>query len=79
MHIYYQKNPQPVLELIQLVPKCTLVFISYVTAMPMNCRARLPGLGMQPGVQEDIDCVLDIWNNCRNNFGNSGDMLFSHF
>ncbi|MES1026383.1 glutathione S-transferase family protein [Gloeocapsa sp. BRSZ] len=48
-------------------------------SMPMNCRARLPGLGMQPGVQEDIDRVLAIWNNCRNNFGSSGDMLFSHF
>lgn len=45
----------------------------------MNCRAHLPGLGMQPGVQQDIDRVLAIWNHCRKNFGTSGDMLFGHF
>lgn len=26
--------------------------------MPMNCRARLPGKGMSPGVQADIDSAI---------------------
>lgn len=47
--------------------------------MPMNCRTRLPGKGMAAGVQEDIDRIVAIWQDCRQNFGASGDMLFGHF
>jgi glutathione S-transferase len=47
--------------------------------MPMNCRAELPGKGMTPEVQTDIDRIISIWRDCREQFGGGGPMLFSHF
>lgn len=47
--------------------------------MPMNCRAFLPGRGMAPGVQADIDRITTIWRDCRQNFGTGGEMLFGEF
>lgn len=47
--------------------------------MPMNCRAFLPGKGMTPGVQVDIDRITTIWRDCRQNFGTGGEMLFGEF
>ncbi len=47
--------------------------------MPMNCRAKVPGKGMETGVQEDIDRITSIWRNCREIFGNGGNLLFGDF
>ena len=47
--------------------------------MPMNCRARFPGIGMTPEVQKDIERISTIWRDCRQNFGTSGSMLFGDF
>lgn len=47
--------------------------------MPLNCRAKLPGKGMTPEVQKDIDRITTIWRDCRQNFGGSGRMLFGEF
>ncbi|NJM22115.1 MAG: glutathione S-transferase family protein [Richelia sp. SL_2_1] len=47
--------------------------------MPMNCRAKLSGKGMALGVQTDIDRIIKIWQECRQNFGDGGDMLFGKF
>lgn len=47
--------------------------------MPMNCRARLPGTGREPGVQEDIDRISAIWRDCRQNLPSDGELLFGHF
>jgi glutathione S-transferase len=47
--------------------------------MPMDCRARLPGQGQKPGVQEDIDRIVALWRDCRQRFGSGGDFLFGHF
>lgn len=47
--------------------------------MPMNCRASLPGKGMAPGVQADIDRITTIWRDCRQRFGRGGDFLFGTF
>lgn len=47
--------------------------------MPMDCRARYPGLGMNPVVQADIDRITAIWQECRERFGAGGDFLFGHF
>lgn len=47
--------------------------------MPMNCRARLPGKGREPGVQEDIDRISAIWRDCCQNCEADGDLLFGHF
>lgn len=49
------------------------------THMPMNCRARLPGLGRGPGVAEDIERVCELWRDCRSRFGQDGDFLFGEF
>ena len=48
-------------------------------AMPMNIRARHPGKGMSPEVQQDIDRVVAVWHACRTASGNDGEMLFGHF
>ena len=47
--------------------------------MPMNCRARLPGKGMTPAVQTDIDRITTIWRDCRERFGAAGSLLFGEF
>jgi len=47
--------------------------------MPMNIRVSLPGQGREPGVAEDIQRITNIWQDCRQKFGNNGEFLFSHF
>jgi glutathione S-transferase len=48
-------------------------------AMPMNIRASLPGKGMNPAVQQDIDRIVEIWESCRARFGQGGELLFGQF
>ncbi|WP_413163420.1 glutathione S-transferase family protein [Capilliphycus salinus ALCB114379] len=47
--------------------------------MPMDCRGRYPGEGMKPEVQGDIDRVCTIWRECRQKYGQNGDLLFGEF
>jgi len=47
--------------------------------MTMNCRGSFPGKGRAPGVQEDIERITAIWNECRRRFGAAGSMLFGDF
>lgn len=47
--------------------------------MPMNCRAKYPGKGLAPGVQQDIDRITSIWQYSRHNFGVGGNFLFGNF
>lgn len=47
--------------------------------MPLNCRARRPGAGRGPGVQEDIDRICEIWRECRTRYGMAGEFLFGEF
>ena len=47
--------------------------------MTMNCRKVFPGKGRAPGVQEDIDRIQQIWNDCRARFGKEGPFLFGQF
>ena len=54
-------------------------FIPLRRAMPMNIRAHMPGWGMGPGVQEEINRIEAIWRDTRTRFGAGGDMLFGHF
>lgn len=54
-------------------------FVNLRQNMPMNCRASLPGKGMAPGVQADIDRITTIWRDCRQRFGRGGDFLFGAF
>lgn len=48
-------------------------------AMPVNIRASLPGKGMSPAVQRDIQRVIALWSDCRSRYGSGGDLLFGHF
>lgn len=48
-------------------------------AMPVNIRASLPGRGMSPAVQQDIDRIVEIWESCRARFGGNGELLFGQF
>ena len=47
--------------------------------MPMDCRAQLCLLGMNPRLQADINRITAIWQECRNTFGSKGDFLFGDF
>jgi glutathione S-transferase len=54
-------------------------FTALRSHMTMNLRASYPGAGREPGVDEDIARVTAIWEDCRNNFGGNGDLLFGQF
>ena len=54
-------------------------FRSLRSAMPMNIRAALPGKGMSPAVQKDIDRIVEIWESCRARYGQGGELLFGQF
>lgn len=54
-------------------------FMALRRAMPMNCRARKPGKGMDDGVAAEIDRVTAIWRDCRARFGGGGTLLFGSF
>ena len=54
-------------------------FMALRRAMPMNCRAAKPGLGMNDGVAADIERVTAIWRDCRARFGAGGALLFGGF
>jgi glutathione S-transferase len=54
-------------------------FSSLRNAMPMNIRASLPGKGMSPEVQRDIDRITTLWRECRERYGRRGDLLFGRF
>jgi len=47
--------------------------------MPMDLRNQSPGDGMGPGVADDIGRIIDIWTDCRHQFGGGGDFLFGRF
>jgi glutathione S-transferase len=54
-------------------------FASLRNAMPMNIRRALPGIGMSPEVQRDIDRIVALWRECRERYGQGGEMLFGRF
>lgn len=54
-------------------------FMPLRRAMPMNIRAHMPGWGMGPGVQDEINRIEAIWRDTRDRFGAGGDMLFGHY
>jgi len=47
--------------------------------MPFNVRRSSPGKGRAEGVQEDIDRTAQIWNDCRESYGDDGPFLFGRY
>jgi glutathione S-transferase len=54
-------------------------FVALRKHMPMNVRASYPGAGREPGVEEDIDRITTIWEQCRTTHGSGGELLFGAF
>jgi glutathione S-transferase len=54
-------------------------FAGLRSCMPMNVRARMPGLGRTPASLRDIERVRSIWSDCRRRFGQGGPFLFGRF
>lgn len=54
-------------------------FVALRKHMPMNLRASYPGAGREPGVDEDIARITAIWEQCRKEHGDGGDLLFGQF
>jgi glutathione S-transferase len=47
--------------------------------MPMNCRGRFPGRGLNAETRRDIGRILALWRHCRATYGADGAMLFGDF
>ena len=47
--------------------------------MPMNIRASLPGKGMKPEVQANVERIQALWAEARRRFGHTGPYLFGNF
>ncbi len=54
-------------------------FLALRDALPMNCRARRPGLAVGADARRDIDRVRAIWRDCRTRFAGTGAFLFGRF
>ncbi len=54
-------------------------FVALRQNMPMDIRARHPGEGLTPAVENDIARVTTIWRECRTTYGTDGEFLFGHF
>ncbi len=48
-------------------------------ALPMNCRKRFKNYPVTNEAQREIDRVKDLWNKCRNQYGQNGKWLFGDF
>ena len=49
------------------------------SSMPMNIRARFPGLGMNEDVAKNIARIDAMWRESRKRFANDGPFLFGEF
>lgn len=49
------------------------------TYMPMNIRAKYPGQGRGPGVEEDIARVVSLWQMARETHGSGGQYLLGSY
>lgn len=54
-------------------------FVALRGAMPMNVKLRLKGGPVDRAVQADIDRIVAIWGEARQQFGHEGPWLFGRF
>lgn len=54
-------------------------FAALRAELPMAIREAFPGRSFSEAVQDDIARVIEIWEDCRRNFGAGGPFLFGGF
>jgi glutathione S-transferase len=54
-------------------------FVSLRAELPMYCRGRRSGVSPSPAARAQIDRVLTLWRDCREQHGRGGDFLFGRF
>ncbi|MEP6484056.1 MAG: glutathione S-transferase family protein [Rudaea sp.] len=54
-------------------------FSALRTAMPMNCRKRVPGFKIGDDAAKDVERVIAMWREMRERFGRDGSFLFGDF
>ena len=54
-------------------------FAAVRTELPMNLRGRRAGVTPSPAARSEIDRILEIWRECRRQFGAGGPFLFGRF
>jgi glutathione S-transferase len=54
-------------------------FMTLRQEMPLNCRARFPGLTFSEEALGDAARIKEIWRSCRERFGAAGPWLFGSF
>ena len=54
-------------------------FAAVRTELPMNVRGRRAGVTPSPAARSEIDRILEIWHECRRQFGAGGPFLFGRF
>lgn len=55
-------------------------FVNLRTEWPMNARARNRRTALTPGLEDDIERIESIWNDCRRRFGTgAGPWLFGEY
>lgn len=54
-------------------------FLALREHLPMNCRRIINRFVPPENAKEDINRVIDIWSNCRQQFQNKGPWLFGDF
>ncbi len=54
-------------------------FAAVRTELPMNLRGRRAGVTPSETARSEIDRIVEIWSDCRRQFGAGGDFLFGRF
>ena len=54
-------------------------FMALRSSAPMNFRGKWQGLSLSAAVQKDVNRIDQIWQECRQEFGQNGDFLFGEF
>ena len=47
--------------------------------MPMNCRREPRPISLSVQALAEIDRIVQIWNKCHSNYGQTGEWLFGEF
>lgn len=54
-------------------------FMALRSEMPMNCRQKIRDISMSDLAQKDVDRINTIFNDCRQQYANTGEWLFGEY